>query len=283
MNLRSSKIIDPDIEGHYAFYPFVDQITTQEHQHDFYEIFLIANGSIYHHINGELVVLTAGHLVFIRPDDAHFYHRHADQNCELINLAFLTPTFGALCDYLGLAAPHEWLLVHRLPPTVLLTVTEKNLLVTQLKEWGRLMYRDKARSRLALRALLAQILSDFFIARVEDYSGDVPQWLVELCEQMQQKQYVVEGREALMRLAQRTPEYVGRMFKAHLNMTPSAFINNLRLDYASDLLLHTDRQVTDICYEVGFENLSHFYHRFKDRWGCTPVQFRKSNRRTLIP
>lgn len=283
MNLRSSEIIDPALEGHYAFYPFVEQITTQEHHHDFYEIFLIVDGSIYHHINGECVLLTQGTLVFIRPDDAHYFRRHADQNCELINLAFLSHTLHDLAAYFDLSTQHAPLLTAPQPPLALLTAAETSQLAADLKTWGRTLYRDKTRARLALRALLAQMIANFFVARAEEYADDVPAWLVEVCQQMQHKAYVVEGRSALMRLANRTPEYVGRAFKTHLGVTPSQYINRLRLDYASDLLLHTDRTVTEICYDVGFNNLSHFYHLFKARWDCSPLHFRKTNRQVIIP
>ena len=283
MRLLAKDYIDRDIEGHYAYYPQIEYISTQAHQHDFYEIFLIVEGQTVHHINGDSIVLHSGALVFIRPDDTHYYSKSANQSCELINLAFFSHTFVALVDYIGLDIRGDALLTSPMPPTTLLTVTEQNHLVPQLLEWGHLMYRDKVRSRLALRGLLAHIISQFFITRVEDYGHNVPQWLVELCQQMQQKEHIIAGRDSLMSLANRTPEYVGRAFRQYLDLTPSQFINNLRLDYASDLLLHTNNPVIDICFNVGFGNLSHFYHLFKGRWGCSPKEFRKTNGRTLIP
>lgn len=283
MDLRAAHLIHPKIEGHYAYFSFVEQISTQKHHHDFYEIFLIKTGEIIHHINGEAILLRAGALVFIRPSDTHYYQPNADHQCTLINLAYLRETFLALSDYLGLATKVDLLLQPHLPPTIMLTATETTQLSAHLQDWGRLMTHDIARSRLTLRALLAQIISRYFIDRVEDYPADVPRWLVELCQQLRQKPHVIEGRDAMLRLANRTPEHLGRVFKTYLGVTPSEFINNARLDYASDLLLNTDMNVTDICFEVGFENVSHFYRLFKTRWNCTPQQFRKTNRRTLIP
>ena len=283
MELRAASIIDPEIEGHYAFLPFAEHISTRQHRHDFYEIFLISSGKILHHINGESPLLESGLLVFIRPDDAHFYSKHNDYNCELINLAFLTETFQSLTDFLGIVPHNEHFLTASLPMTVQLTANVRSQLVARLMTWGQSLYQDKAQSRLTLRALLAQIISDHFITKPEGDWMDVPQWLRELCQHMQHKEHVVAGRPALMRLANRSPEYVGRAFKLHLGITPSEFVNNLRLDYASDLLLHTDRAVIDICHDVGFGNLSHFYHRFKARWNCSPQQYRKLNQRTLVP
>ena len=278
----AANIIDPEIEGHYTFFPFVEGISTQEHRHDFFEIFLIAEGSIYHHVNGEVILVQSGSLVFIRPEDAHFFRKHENQRCELINLAFGSQAFYAMANFLDIAQQKGALLELPLPPMVLLTTAEKSWVAAQLKQWGQLMYRDKAHSRVTLRALLAQIVSNFFIARFEDYVGGVPIWLKALCQQMQRREYLVEGRTALMRLANRTPEYVGRAFKTHLSITPSQFINDLRLNYATDLLLHTDMTAIEICYEVGFGNLSHFYHLFKMQWNCSPIQFRKMNLRSRV-
>ncbi|WP_420640751.1 AraC family transcriptional regulator [Candidatus Leptofilum sp.] len=278
----AANIIDSDIEGHYTFFPFVEGISTQLHQHDFFEIFLVNEGSIFHHVNGEMILIRSGSLVFIRPDDAHFFRKHENQSCELINLAFLQDAFYATADFLGIAQQKDALLELPLPPLVLLTTAEKSWVAAQLKQWGQLMYRDKGHSRVTLKAFLAQIISNFFITRFEDYVGDVPAWLKALCQQMQHREYLVEGRTALMRLANRTPEYVGRIFKTHLGVTPSQFINDLRLNYATDLLLHTDLAAIEICYEVGFGNLSHFYHLFKRRWNCSPMQFRKMNQRSRV-
>ncbi len=283
MRLLAVDYIDSEIEGHYAFYPQIEYVSKQAHQHDFYELFLIADGQTIHHINGESLILNRGTLVFIRPDDKHYYSQYANQHCELINLAFLSQTFYDLAEYIGLSIHDAPLVNSSMPPTTHLTVTEQSRLIADLSEWGHLMVRDKVRSRVALRALIVNIISQFFITRVDDDKHDVPQWLDDVCQQMQQKEHIIGGRDTLMQLANRTPEYVGRAFKQYLNITPSQFINNLRLDYASDLLLHTDDPVIDICYDVGFGNLSHFYHLFKARWDCSPKAFRKANRRILIP
>lgn len=281
MELRAASIIDAEIEGHYAFFPFVEGISTREHQHDFYEIFLIAAGRIEHHINQSVQVLERGSLVFVRPDDAHFFSQHAEANCELINLAFLSGTFAALSDFLGLE--DSLLLSPNLAPMRHLSNSQNLSLQAQLRQWGRLLYQDKAQSRQQLRALLVSIISRYFITPEQAADEAMPLWLDDVVKQMNAPVHFIEGREALMRLANRSPEYVGRAFKQYLDVTPSQFINNLRLNYASDLLLHSDLSPTDICYDSGFGNLSYFYHLFKARWHCSPNQFRKQHQRTLIP
>lgn len=281
MELRSAAIIDAEIEGDYAYYPFADGISTRYHTHDFYEIFLIAGGSIQHEINDERQHLTRGALVFIRPNDAHCFQQDGDENCTLINLAFLTQTFSAVVAFLEFN--RNLLTVSPLPPVTYLDDPEVEILAGQLESWGRSLYGDKRDSRQTLRGLLAYILGKYFIVQAATLANPIPFWLREVTQAMHEPAHFIEGRDALLRLAQRSPEYVGRQFKQHLNVTPSEFINALRLDYAGDRLLHTTDSPMDIAYQAGFGNLSHFYHLFKERWQCSPNEFRKRYQRNAIP
>ncbi len=49
----------------------------------------------------------------------------------------------------------------------------------------------------------------------------------------------------------------------------------MRLNHAARLLVETGKSVTEIVFECGFENLSHFYHKFKSAYGCSPQFYRE--------
>jgi AraC-like DNA-binding protein len=49
----------------------------------------------------------------------------------------------------------------------------------------------------------------------------------------------------------------------------------VRINSACHLLMHTDHLVTDICYQVGFNNVANFNRRFLEVKGMTPTEFRK--------
>ncbi len=51
-------------------------------------------------------------------------------------------------------------------------------------------------------------------------------------------------------------------------------VHRLRMEYAAKLLASTDRSVTAIAFECGFEELSHFHHSFKAGFGITPLAHR---------
>jgi AraC family L-rhamnose operon regulatory protein RhaS len=55
-------------------------------------------------------------------------------------------------------------------------------------------------------------------------------------------------------------------------------VHRLRMEYASKLLASTERSVTAIAFECGFEELSHFHHTFKSVYGMSPLAHREKFR-----
>lgn len=68
-----------------------------------------------------------------------------------------------------------------------------------------------------------------------------------------------------------------RLFKRLTRKTCTEFINEVRLGQACRLLLETENSITNVAFACGFGNLSSFNRRFKERYGCNPRSYRKSN------
>ncbi|HTK17880.1 MAG TPA: helix-turn-helix domain-containing protein [Mucilaginibacter sp.] len=62
-----------------------------------------------------------------------------------------------------------------------------------------------------------------------------------------------------------------RDFKKKFNTTPQKWLTQKRLELAHYRLTENHRKATDVCYEVGFENLSHFSYAFKKQFGYAPT------------
>lgn len=65
-----------------------------------------------------------------------------------------------------------------------------------------------------------------------------------------------------------------RKFKEAFQQSPSRWIQSRRLQDARFLLANTQKNINEIGYEVGFENISHFIRVFKSNFGTTPGEFR---------
>lgn len=70
-----------------------------------------------------------------------------------------------------------------------------------------------------------------------------------------------------------------RYFKKMTRLTFTEFVNHYRIDKAKKLLLQ-DHNVTETCFECGFESLSYFNRTFKKITGENPLAFKKSYRST---
>ena len=68
-----------------------------------------------------------------------------------------------------------------------------------------------------------------------------------------------------------------RFFKRSTGNSFTDFVNRVRINSACHLLMQTDHYVTDICYQVGFNNVANFNRRFLEIKGMTPTEFRRQS------
>ncbi|HEX5167626.1 MAG TPA: AraC family transcriptional regulator [Cyclobacteriaceae bacterium] len=61
-----------------------------------------------------------------------------------------------------------------------------------------------------------------------------------------------------------------RDFNKTFNTTPQRWLTQKRLELAHYQIVEKKKKPIEVCYEVGFENLSHFSHAFKKRFGYAP-------------
>ena len=255
----------------HVFYP---------HSHDFYEIYLNISGTATHHINGTVQKLPKGSLVFIRPDDLHTYTYDTCDNPEgketsYVNLSFNDKTAKLLFDYILDEETSKGLLHSKLPPIVILNKTDKNRLLSQLEELNVLNWDDKKSLKLRLRALLADILVRYFCNAPKSSERDIPDWLVFLLQEMEKEQNFVGGIDKMISLSKKSYEHLSRSIKKYYGITLSEYINDLRINYASNLLLRTNTPIIEICFNCGFLSVSNFYKVFGAKYSMSPSEFRK--------
>ena len=82
----------------------------------------------------------------------------------------------------------------------------------------------------------------------------------------------------LAKLARQSISTFSRSFRRHTGMTFVQYVNALRIELACQHLSQADLTVTDICYEVGFNNVSNFNRQFLALKGMPPSKFRNLRR-----
>lgn len=71
-----------------------------------------------------------------------------------------------------------------------------------------------------------------------------------------------------------SPYHFCRLFKKQTGTTCIKYLSNLRINKAKKMLKETDISITEICYEVGYNSLTHFERVFKYVVGMAPITYR---------
>ena len=272
---RWKHLAEPGQLHHLAIILFLPDRPTQLHTHDFPEIFWIERGESWHEINGQTKQLRTGDLVFIQPTDRHRLRAAGPQGFTLINLAF---------------APRVRADLLRRHPDAFSPL---------LARPGGLPYRAQLSAALmaGLRKQLAPLTSpvaswlalEHFLLGLplllQPPAGitlpPMPDWLQHACEEVQRPELFALGAPGLVKASRRSAEHVARTVRAVLGLTPSDYVNHVRMDHAARELRISNRSIADIALECGLSNLSHFYALFRKAHGRTPRTYRLEHQRAV--
>lgn len=87
----------------------------------------------------------------------------------------------------------------------------------------------------------------------------------------------------MARIAHVSEAHFIRTFRTTFGETPHRYLQRRRVERAMSLLVETDRDVTDICYAVGFSSLGTFSRTFRQIVGESPTSFRQRATPTNVP
>lgn len=102
-------------------------------------------------------------------------------------------------------------------------------------------------------------------------SSTINQVLAYLAEHMDEQL----SESDLARYAGMEPSAFSRFFRRHTDLPFIQYLNRLRINRACELLIASDKPVTDICYACGFNNVSNFNRQFLTQKAMPPSRFRR--------
>ena len=82
-------------------------------------------------------------------------------------------------------------------------------------------------------------------------------------------------------IANMTPNAFCKYFKKTTRKTFMETIIEYRINYSTQQLVQTDKPISEISFESGFGDVSHFYKMFKLKMGASPLNYRKKFMRSL--
>lgn len=99
----------------------------------------------------------------------------------------------------------------------------------------------------------------------------VDPWKIDIMDFMEKNYKNELSMEEMASFTGRSLSTFKRDFKKCCDLTPQKWLIQRRLKAAHELIRKGGRKVTEICYEVGFKNLSHFSKIYKEAYGMAPT------------
>ncbi|NLF28656.1 MAG: AraC family transcriptional regulator [Clostridiales bacterium] len=243
------------------------------HYHLEYELSIVLSGVHLLILDGETLRLQTGNILLLRPEEVH--SRKMEVPGKYIAVTLPAAEVDAMARYLGDGMPAR-MLRSGPPPSAVLSPTEIERYVHRIERVNLFCATDEQRALAELRALLVD-LCFYRLAGADESASDRTPWLRKLLQGMEKPENIRRGLPAILEMTPYSHEYLCREFKRMMGMTPTEYINGARLNLALRMLQSPEHDIVDICYAVGFESVSYFYHLFKAKFGNTPNRYRKNH------
>lgn len=99
----------------------------------------------------------------------------------------------------------------------------------------------------------------------------VDPWKIDIMDFMEKNYKSELSMQEMASFTGRSLSTFKRDFKQYSELTPQKWLIQRRLHAAHELIRKGGRKVTEVCYEVGFKNLSHFSKIYKEAYGIAPT------------
>ena len=253
------------------------------HYHDDYELHLIVDGAGKMFVGDHVGGFSAGQLVLTGPGLPHNWisRTEPDQVVDLRDMVVqfrkdLLPSMAQVAPELKRLIP----LLERSRFGIEFTAISANT----SRQWFEQMREQDGPTRVAQLLQFLEMLaheSDYTLLSTMPMQSSMTDDSVDKVERV--TKFVTENhaQEISLRLV---ADLVGmsesafsRFFARATGNGFSRFLNRVRVARACELLATSDMPVTEICYQVGFNNVANFNRRFRELKGVTPRDYRKES------
>lgn len=287
---KESETTDKGLVKHYDIFEKTRSNKTlpKMHTHSYYEILLVNEGALTYKIELDTQVrLSKGDILFVPPFVPHGTYREQDgeMRCTVVKFStsFLAPAELTRSDVGCLLNSPEYKSSYYVfrsdgkETQSLRDSLSRSLALVSNKSFG---YETALRGELTCLFVDLLRICDNDLAQKNDINIDTSiseQFRYVLQYINTNYQYQI-SMEELANKCDMSYYAFSRFFKQITGKTFSEYLLDTRLSYAQKSLLSDNRSVSEISSACGFEYVSYFIRRFKQKYGVTPLEYRKMYR-----
>lgn len=266
------------------FHTFADRSLVC-HWHNEFEYGVVLTGSLDYYIDGKHIRVNQGDAIFINANSMHMATQVGNDNVIMFTVSFLPSLFiggnsGTIFQkYFQpiLQSSIKGFFIER-------KMKEGNQIVKLLHEIYELDCKQTEGFELLYISLISQIWC-ITLRYVKEHKQEFLPFQTDHRNERKAKDilsYIQEHYaediciEEIARHTCISRSECFRSFQRYVNKSPIAYLTEYRLSHAVNLLMETDKSITQIATECGFTNSSYFGKIFKKKYAVTPVQFKNS-------
>lgn len=271
----------------YIYHHYHNKYNLYLHWHNEIEIVYVEEGSLTFTVDTVPIKISEGQCIIINSGQLHSANYIDNEvslhHALLFDLNFLSCSSFDYCQtkYINPLLNREY----RLP-----------LIIDEKSKWGRDVIKEVREAievydtkefgwEMGIKASLYKIIS--FAAREnkfivqknnsissKNYKVDIVKKALNYIQNHYNKKIYIEN---IANEVNMNPQYFCRFFKSNTGKTPVDFINQYRIEQAAKILKTEDKKISDVCFEVGFDNFSYFIKKFKHYKNCTPSKYKENS------
>lgn len=248
------------------------------HWHEDVEFIYIKKGCGIIIIDGEECNVSAGDIAFILPGKVHGIFQHDDETMEYENILFDGKIFSSSLDdfYDSFLLPFFENTVE-IPHVFRKGITGYESMRRYLDANDNISSHREGAWGLAIKGNLYLLLFDLvtlYEKKIDSSNRKKIDKLKPVIKHVELHYSEPTTVSEMADIAGFSESHFMRFFKDTFGVSFITYLNDYRLSMAARLLLSSEDTILDISQQVGFENLSHFNRKFKEKYNKTPKEYR---------
>lgn len=249
------------------------------HWHTEFEFVYVETGTVYFGISDKQFALSEGQGVFI---NSKILHRYFSQGNAIVPNFVLMPYFIAAQDSLIyqkyvlpiMASPMDYQIFSQdIPWQAEVLSLMREMMVAQEKASDVELVNSYLIQKIW--HILYQNTDVEYMGKKENYSASSQARLQLMMQYIHQKFAYNISLSDIADQAKVSKSTALNLFHRYLGISPVTYLINYRLQEAAKLLTATERKVTVISKDTGFDSVDYFCKAFKKYYKLTPTEYRK--------
>ena len=246
------------------------------HTHGYWEIALFLRGLSYNHTPDNKIQCPPNYCIIFRPHkDAHFITHESGIIDAHLDIYISDEKLQEICNGFkteNATSLYNLLLNNASTPAFLLSTKATTYINELLSNYD---FTKKYPEMENVHSLIITIILNEYFHSLTTNSTQ-PNIINEVTNLLRDPNNYCSRLEDLLKQIPYSRTYINREFKKYINKTPIEFFNHMKILFASQLLLQTDKTILDIACTIGFSSTKNFIEQFRKVFSCTPSAYRNS-------